>query len=173
MTLVNVDATIVAVEAGLTKTLEAVIHVGAFAAISAGFCQAKVDSFLTNGSGVSSRAFALELFDAIDTRAAILARIAMAVVDVLLAVDAFEASRAMTLVLVAAVRRALSTVETWIRTAVLYLKFAVSSTETGCALALKALTRVATAAAMKTWLARARHCLRLAMLADPSVPALA
>lgn len=102
MTLVNVDAAIVAGEAALTQTLEAVIHVEAFAAIRARLRQAEIDSLLAHGASVARRALALELIDAVDAGAAILARISMAIVDILLAVDAFESSRAVALVLVAA-----------------------------------------------------------------------
>ena len=102
MTLINVNATIVAGEAGAAQTLEAVIHVAAIAAISAGFCEAEVDSLLADGARKAGRAFALILINAIDASTAIFARISMTIVDVFLAICALEALSALTLILITA-----------------------------------------------------------------------
>lgn len=173
MTLVNVDATIDAGEAAPAQALEAVIHVEATAAISAGLRQAEVDALLANGARIAGRAFALILINAIDATAAVLARIAMTIVNVFLAIGAFEAARTVTLVLVAANRRALARIHARIRIAVLHLHLAVSTTEAGRAFALEALTRVATTAAVLARLTRTRHRLRFAMSTNPTVATLA
>jgi hypothetical protein len=172
LAFVNVDAAVVAGEAGAAKALEAVIHVEAAAAIGARLGQTEVDSLVAERSGEARRALALVLVDAVDAVAAILAWIAMAVVDVFLAVGALEASRTLTLVLVAANSRALAAIAAGIRIAVLHLQLAVATAIAGRALALEALTSIATTAAVLTRLACTCDSLRLAVPSNPTVAAL-
>lgn len=172
MALVNVDAAIVAGEAGAAEALEAVIHVEAAAAIGARLCQAEVDALVAHGAGESRRALALELIDAVDASSAIFAWIAMTVVDIFFAIGALKAPRALALVLVASDCRALATVAARIRIAVLHLQLAIATAIAGRALALEALTSIATTAAVLTWLARTCDGLRLAVLSNPTVATL-
>lgn len=173
MTLINVIAAIDAGEAATALALEAVMQVEATATVGAGLCEAEVYATLAHGTRIAGRAFALIFVIAVDACAAILAWIAMTIVDVFLAIGAVETVGAVTLILIAAYRRALAVVETGIRIAVLHLKLAVPAAIASGALALETLTRVATSAAVQTRFARTRHGLCLAMLPNPPVAALA
>jgi hypothetical protein len=102
LTLINVNAAIVAGEAGAAQTLETVIHVAATASIGAGFREAEINSLLADGARKARRAFALILINAIDACTAIFARISMTIVDVFFAICALEALSALTLILIAA-----------------------------------------------------------------------
>jgi hypothetical protein len=107
--------------------------------------------------------------DAVDACAAIFARIPMTIVDVFLAICAFETLGALTLILIASNRCALAAVAAGIRIAVLHLHFAVSSTVASCTLALEALIGVVAITTVKTRFRRTCHRLCLAVSSRPTV----